>query len=147
MKVWWKRHLTMAQIVQFVIDLTATYPFVYFYVRHPMGCAGSMRAFIFGQAVGISFFYLFLDFFIKSYCRRRDQGRSIAKQRAATESTVLSLNDRSTLTPIGVLRDSRTPAIDRSRSEESESGGGSMGVVMSHVVAEAHSVQKAEWHA
>jgi fatty acid elongase 3 len=66
-KVWWKQHLTMAQIVQFVIDLTATYPFVYFYMTHPKGCSGSMRAFIFGQVVGISFCYLFWDFFRKSY--------------------------------------------------------------------------------
>ncbi|KAK4534368.1 hypothetical protein CDCA_CDCA01G0393 [Cyanidium caldarium] len=73
MSVWWKRHLTMAQIVQFVIDLTATYPFVYFYLRHPRGCSGSMRGFIFGQAVGISFFYLFVDFFHKSYTKRRSK--------------------------------------------------------------------------
>jgi fatty acid elongase 3 len=80
-RVWWKQHLTMAQIVQFVIDLTATYPFVYFYFRHPKGCSGSMRAFIFGQLVGISFCYLFWDFFRKSY-RTPKQSRSREKEAA-----------------------------------------------------------------
>lgn len=65
-KVWWKKYLTQAQIIQFIIDLTATwpYPFLYFSAS---GCSGSMRAWLFGQAVGLSFFKLFRDFYARSY--------------------------------------------------------------------------------
>lgn len=87
-KVWWKRHLTLAQIIQFVIDLTATYPFVYFYFTHPKGCSGSMRAFIFGQVVGISFCYLFWDFFRKSY--QNPIQRAALTKRAVIESESMS---------------------------------------------------------
>lgn len=80
--VWWKRHLTMAQIIQFVIDLTATYPFVFYYYSHPLGCSGSMHGFIFGQVVGISFFYLFVDFFRQSYVRKKEQQHMMARKAA-----------------------------------------------------------------
>ncbi|CAN8064342.1 unnamed protein product [Agarophyton chilense] len=65
-KVWWKKYITQAQIVQFIIDLTATwpYPFLYFSTT---GCSGSMRGWFFGQAVGLSFFKLFRDFYVRSY--------------------------------------------------------------------------------
>jgi GNS1/SUR4 family len=64
--VWWKKYITQAQIVQFIIDLTATwpYPFLYFSAA---GCSGSMRGWFFGQAVGLSFFKLFRDFYVRSY--------------------------------------------------------------------------------
>jgi GNS1/SUR4 family len=64
--VWWKKYITQAQIVQFMIDLTATwpYPFLYFSTA---GCSGSMRGWFFGQAVGLSFFKLFRDFYLRSY--------------------------------------------------------------------------------
>jgi hypothetical protein len=64
--VWWKKYITQAQIVQFIIDLTATwpYPFLYFSAA---GCSGSMRGWLFGQAVGLSFFKLFRDFYLRSY--------------------------------------------------------------------------------
>jgi len=64
--VWWKKYITMMQIVQFVIDLTATWPFPVFYYSS-QGCSGSMRAWIFGQLVGFSFFKLFSDFYRRSY--------------------------------------------------------------------------------
>lgn len=69
-KVWWKKYITMAQIVQFIIDLTSTwpYPFLYFSAT---GCSGSMRAWLFGQAVGFSFFKLFSDFYVRSYSKAK----------------------------------------------------------------------------
>jgi len=66
---WWKRYITQAQIVQFVIDLTATWPFPLLYYG-ARGCSGSMRGWLFGQAVGFSFFHLFLDFYRRSYKKR-----------------------------------------------------------------------------
>ncbi|PXF45183.1 putative elongation of fatty acids protein [Gracilariopsis chorda] len=69
-KVWWKKYITQAQIIQFIIDLTATwpYPFLYFSAS---GCSGSMRGWLFGQAVGLSFFKLFRDFYLQSYTNNK----------------------------------------------------------------------------
>jgi fatty acid elongase 3 len=64
--VWWKRYITQAQIVQFVIDLTATWPYPVLY-HSAAGCSGSMRGWLFGQAVGLSFYKLFRDFYLRSY--------------------------------------------------------------------------------
>lgn len=69
--VWWKKYITQAQIVQFVVDLTATWPFPLLYYG-ARGCSGSMRGWLFGQAVGFSFFHLFLDFYRRSYKKRGD---------------------------------------------------------------------------
>lgn len=79
-KVWWKKYITMAQIVQFIIDLTSTwpYPFLYFSTT---GCSGSMRAWLFGQAVGFSFFKLFSDFYVKSYSKAKNL-KSYSKAKA-----------------------------------------------------------------
>lgn len=69
-KVWWKKYITQAQIIQFIIDLTATwpYPFLYFSAS---GCSGSMRGWLFGQAIGASFFKLFCDFYFRSYSKSK----------------------------------------------------------------------------
>lgn len=72
--VWWKKYITQAQIVQFIIDLTATWPYPLLYFS-AQGCSGSMRGWFFGQAVGLSFFKLFRDFYKSSYAN--------SKQRAA----------------------------------------------------------------
>lgn len=64
--VWWKKYITQAQIVQFVVDLTATWPFPVLYYG-TRGCSGSMRGWLFGQAVGFSFFHLFVSFYRRSY--------------------------------------------------------------------------------
>lgn len=65
-KVWWKKYITMTQIIQFIIDLTSTWPYPVLYSSQT-GCSGGMRAWLFGQAVGFSFFKLFSDFYVKSY--------------------------------------------------------------------------------
>lgn len=67
--VWWKKYITQAQIIQFVIDLTATWPYPALY-HSAAGCSGSMRAWLFGQAVGLSFFKLFRDFYVRSYAAK-----------------------------------------------------------------------------
>jgi fatty acid elongase 3 len=64
--VWWKKYITQAQIVQFVIDLTATWPYPILY-HSTAGCSGSIRGWLFGQAVGLSFYKLFRDFYLRSY--------------------------------------------------------------------------------
>lgn len=68
--VWWKKYITQAQIIQFIIDLTATWPYPLLYFS-ASGCSGSMRAWLFGQAVGASFFKLFRDFYVRSYSKSK----------------------------------------------------------------------------
>ncbi|KAA8494936.1 putative elongation of fatty acids protein [Porphyridium purpureum] len=74
-KIWWKKYITMIQIVQFVVDLTSTWPFPFLYFSS-LGCRGSMRGWVFGQLVGMSFFKLFSDLYRKNY-----KGDSASKQK------------------------------------------------------------------
>lgn len=69
-RVWWKKYITQAQIVQFIIDLTATWPYPFLYFSKT-GCSGNMRGWLFGQAVGASFFKLFSDFYSRSYAKAK----------------------------------------------------------------------------
>jgi fatty acid elongase 3 len=80
--VWWKRYLTMMQIVQFFLDLGVTWPHLLFLRSfHIWECRGEMWTVYFGQAVGISFVYLFTEFYVKSY-----GSEEAAKHRTAEES-------------------------------------------------------------
>eukprot|EP00181_Compsopogon_caeruleus_P006161 CAMPEP_0184682740 /NCGR_PEP_ID=MMETSP0312-20130426/8580_1 /TAXON_ID=31354 /ORGANISM="Compsopogon coeruleus, Strain SAG 36.94" /LENGTH=172 /DNA_ID=CAMNT_0027134603 /DNA_START=411 /DNA_END=929 /DNA_ORIENTATION=- len=83
--VWWKKYITQAQILQFVIDVTATWPFPVLYYSSA-GCSGSMRGWIFGQAVGLSFFKLFSDFYRRSYKTKSD-GATAVTPPESSEST------------------------------------------------------------
>ena len=85
--VWWKKYITQAQIVQFIIDLTATWPYPVLYFSSS-GCAGSMRGWLFGQAVGLSFFKLFRDFYLKSYTAANKQRANAAAAAAAANSAM-----------------------------------------------------------
>ncbi len=79
-RVWWKKYITQAQIVQFIIDLTATWPYPFLYFSKT-GCSGNMRGWLFGQAVGASFFKLFSDFYSRSYAKAKAQ--ALEAQRTA----------------------------------------------------------------
>jgi len=79
--VWWKQYLTMMQIVQFFFDLFVTWPHLLFLRAFNIHeCRGSMNTVYFGQTVGISFVYLFTEFYVKSYGIAE-----AAKIKAATE--------------------------------------------------------------
>lgn len=79
-RVWWKKYITKAQIIQFIIDLTATWPYPFLYFSKS-GCSGNMRGWLFGQAVGLSFFKLFSDFYSRSYAKAK--ARAIESQSGA----------------------------------------------------------------
>jgi len=70
--VWWKRYLTMGQLVQFVVDIVTSLH--KFYLVYYGVCQGSYRACIFGQFGIISFFFLFVDFYKKTY--NKEEGSS-----------------------------------------------------------------------
>ncbi|TFY51159.1 hypothetical protein EVJ58_g10711 [Rhodofomes roseus] len=74
-KIWWKKHLTTMQIVQFVIDLVAVYFATYSYYAASYfpnlpsfgSCAGTESAAVFGCAILSSYLGLFVQFYINTY--------------------------------------------------------------------------------
>ena len=68
--VWWKRHLTLFQIVQFIVDLTVCgYCMIHLY-DHPKSCVGTLRAAYSGMGIIGSYFFLFLHFYRVNYKKR-----------------------------------------------------------------------------
>jgi len=68
--VWWKKYLTKAQILQFIIDCTTSLPWFYFYLSGHR-CRGDIRAWLFGNVVGFLLIGLFYDFFVQTYSNSR----------------------------------------------------------------------------
>eukprot|EP00238_Polyblepharides_amylifera_P007761 CAMPEP_0196598830 /NCGR_PEP_ID=MMETSP1081-20130531/94532_1 /TAXON_ID=36882 /ORGANISM="Pyramimonas amylifera, Strain CCMP720" /LENGTH=129 /DNA_ID=CAMNT_0041924557 /DNA_START=553 /DNA_END=942 /DNA_ORIENTATION=- len=72
-KVWWKRHLTTAQILQFVIDVIvcsyATILKLGYHRGYSWGvdCGGTMAAGYFGTGLLFSYLLLFIHFYMVSY--------------------------------------------------------------------------------
>ena len=69
-KVWWKKYLTVFQILQFVIDLiVCVYCTIQLYVQ-PVTCYGILFAAYSGIGIIGSYFILFLKFYITNYKRK-----------------------------------------------------------------------------
>ncbi|PCH33644.1 fatty acid elongase [Wolfiporia cocos MD-104 SS10] len=74
-KIWWKKHLTTMQIVQFVIDLFVVYFATYSYYAANYwptlptlgSCAGTEAAAVFGCLLLSSYLVLFIQFYIQTY--------------------------------------------------------------------------------
>lgn len=89
--VWWKKYLTMLQIVQFFIDMMSTWPHIMtmFFITPAMSgetCYGTMPPVLFGQCVGLSFVYLFTSFYFTAYKKDASvltQFQSVEEQMAA----------------------------------------------------------------
>lgn len=71
--VWWKKYLTMVQIIQFVIDIVFCWGAIYLredYVRWKrigLDCHGDWHSAYFGALLLSSYLLLFVDFFFKRY--------------------------------------------------------------------------------
>lgn len=82
--VWWKRHLTTAQIVQFVIDVWvcayATYLKYIFHLGSDDGadCGGTMLAGYFGTGLLFSYLVLFINFYLANYIYKKVQKKQKA---------------------------------------------------------------------
>jgi len=82
-RIWWKKYITMLQILQFVIDLGfvyfASYTYfanVYFPWAPNMGlCAGEEFAAAAGMAILSSYLLLFISFYFATYKRQGKAGR------------------------------------------------------------------------
>ncbi|KAJ7786307.1 ELO family [Mycena metata] len=78
-KIWWKKYLTMMQIIQFVIDLFVVYFGTYghfaatYYdgiIPHMGNCAGSETAALFGCGLLTSYLGLFINFYLQTYKKK-----------------------------------------------------------------------------
>lgn len=74
-KVWWKRLITIFQILQFILDLSfiyfATYTKIVHYLRldlpHCEDCFGSVTSTLAGCFIISSYLFLFISFYIETY--------------------------------------------------------------------------------
>ncbi|KAJ1661884.1 Fatty acyl-CoA elongase/Polyunsaturated fatty acid specific elongation enzyme [Coemansia sp. RSA 1813] len=86
---WWKKYVTTLQIVQFIIDLGFVYFCTYQLIAsryYPntlpfLGtCAGTEEAAIFGCALLSSYLLLFIQFFQRTYSKRRQAANKVKTQ-------------------------------------------------------------------
>ncbi|ESK88879.1 fatty acid elongase [Moniliophthora roreri MCA 2997] len=81
-KIWWKKYLTMMQIIQFIIDLFLVYfgtyqHFAFSYkdtLPHVGDCAGAESAAIFGCGLLTSYLGLFINFYFQTYKKPAGKG-------------------------------------------------------------------------
>eukprot|EP00762_Andalucia_godoyi_P002538 ANDGO_02720.mRNA.1 Elongation of fatty acids protein A len=66
-KPWWKKHITLCQIVQFIVDLGTSYMWVAWNGMGGVHCSGTFFGIVLGNVIGIAFLILFTRFFIKEY--------------------------------------------------------------------------------
>jgi len=67
--VWWKKHLTMVQIFQFVLDLLSMT--LWLVMKLGRDCSGDLPSMIFAEGVLLSFLVLFINFYFKSYTGKK----------------------------------------------------------------------------
>ena len=85
-RIWWKRYITILQIVQFVIDLGFVYfaSYTYFtstyfkWMPNAGSCAGEEFAAFSGVAILSSYLVLFLGFYAATYKKPVKKGRGRA---------------------------------------------------------------------
>ena len=63
---WWKRYLTSLQILQFIIDISTSLPFIIIYSLG-WSCRGELYAWIIANAAGFALLFLFLNFYQSTY--------------------------------------------------------------------------------
>ncbi|THV04953.1 GNS1/SUR4 membrane protein [Dendrothele bispora CBS 962.96] len=88
-KIWWKKYLTMMQIIQFIIDLFVVYFGTYshfvtnYYKSMPTvgDCAGGEGAAMFGCGLLTSYLFLFINFYFQTY-KKKPQANGKANGKA-----------------------------------------------------------------
>ena len=69
-QIWWKRYLTLFQIIQFIIDLSVCVYCTLQLGQTPEICHGTALAAYSGVGIIGSYFFLFLNFYAKSYGKK-----------------------------------------------------------------------------
>jgi hypothetical protein len=81
------KHITMSQIVQFVIDLSTSLTFAYLEAFAGVDCAGDLYGFVLGQVIGFAFLFLFVRYFMKRY-KGKGKGKGSDGSKQATSKKV-----------------------------------------------------------
>lgn len=77
-RVWWKKYITVIQIIQFIWDMSWHLGWYFVKIKLPPNtCAGTMFGFHFSNFVICSFLALFVHFFIQTYLKK---GKEAKKQ-------------------------------------------------------------------
>mmetsp|Transcript_21408 Transcript_21408/g.29951 ORF Transcript_21408/g.29951 Transcript_21408/m.29951 type:complete len:302 (+) Transcript_21408:23-928(+) len=79
--VWWKKYLTTAQIIQFVVDLLGISVWWYYYLVKEQPCTGTVASMLFVYFVLGSFLILFVLFYIKTFKRPASGSRAPKAQK------------------------------------------------------------------
>jgi len=78
--VWWKKHLTTCQIVQFCLDICATTSWGVYYWGSGKDCSGDVTTFFFGHGILSSFLLLFINFYVQTYRANRRAAAAAKKE-------------------------------------------------------------------
>lgn len=65
--IWWKKYLTIIQIIQFIIDVSVCSYCTYAVYYHPLGCQSHPGGPESGVAILSSYLFLFMGFYSKTY--------------------------------------------------------------------------------
>eukprot|EP01115_Flamella_aegyptia_P004240 TRINITY_DN18574_c0_g1_i1.p1 TRINITY_DN18574_c0_g1~~TRINITY_DN18574_c0_g1_i1.p1 ORF type:complete len:257 (+),score=41.46 TRINITY_DN18574_c0_g1_i1:28-798(+) len=72
---WWKKYMTVFQIIQFIVDISANSVGFYYHYTTNYSCSGSIESWWFGQAVLVSFLLLFINFYSKTYTSQKQKSQ------------------------------------------------------------------------
>jgi len=75
---WWRQYITSVQILQFIIDMLSSGPFILFYI-YGYRCRGMVYAWVVANIVGFSLFLLFVNFYIQNYISKKKGASDPAK--------------------------------------------------------------------
>jgi hypothetical protein len=97
-RIWWKKYITMLQIIQFVIDLGFVYfaSYTYFtstyfpWMPNSGVCAGEEFAAFAGMAILSSYLVLFISFYFATY---RKQGKTGRPRRNTGREALIAMKD------------------------------------------------------
>lgn len=81
--VWWKKHLTKLQIIQFIADEAGNSTFLVYTYLFGVACSGSWVGVVWGLFVITSFLFLFLQFYSNTYTKKPLSASSADKKVAA----------------------------------------------------------------
>ena len=100
-RIWWKKYITMLQIIQFVIDLFFVYfaSYTYFastyfpWIPNNGKCAGEEFAAFAGMGILSSYLLLFISFYFATYRKEQKRGKGARPRRSTSTTAAIAMKD------------------------------------------------------